>query len=154
MSQVHVRPLRPPENQAVAALIRETLRTVNARDYTAVTIEQLCDHYSPARLAALAEAADLLVALDDSGIVGTAALHGDRVEGVFVRSDCQGRGIGRALMAALEATARSRALPALHLRSSLTAHPFYRRLGYTPHQRLPDPFGGDVITMSKRLAQD
>ena len=51
------------------------------------------------------------------------------VAGTFVRPEERGRGVGRALMEAAAATARSLGVSTLYLYTS-TARPFYERLGW------------------------
>ncbi len=67
--------------------------------------------------------------------IGTARLRllrGDgKAERVAVRAAARGRGIGRALMEALEAEALRLGAEAVHLNAQLAAIPFYEALGYT-----------------------
>lgn len=73
-----------------------------------------------------------LVAVDGSAILGYAVL--DRLTGevdaAFVEPSQHGRGIGRVLLAALEADARSAGIGRLFLSASLNAVPFYRAAGF------------------------
>ena len=76
-------------------------------------------------------------AQSDEGIVGMARVVGDRalywyVQDVIVRPEWQDRGVGRALMTALEAEVR-RLAPggvSIGLVTGKEAEGFYRRLGY------------------------
>jgi predicted N-acetyltransferase YhbS len=49
---------------------------------------------------------------------------------VFVAPDFQRRGVGRQLMAEVERTARNAGMATLVVQSSVTAVPFYARLGF------------------------
>jgi putative acetyltransferase len=73
-----------------------------------------------------------LVAVAGEEVVGFSQLAPELGEvcGVFVRPDRIGQHIGSALLEAVEAAARARALPRLHLQSTLNAVPFYERHGY------------------------
>jgi GNAT superfamily N-acetyltransferase len=95
-----------------------------------------------ARLAQLPASTTLLVA-DDGGVVGMAALdlrvyleHDEprgRVIAFVVREDARGRGVGRALMDAVEAEARAAGAPDLHVASGSSrhdAHAAYVALGF------------------------
>jgi GNAT superfamily N-acetyltransferase len=85
----------------------------------------------------------LLVAEVDGDVTGLAGLHvspsveydGDaaKVSAIVVEERLRGTGIGRALMAALEAEARSRGCVLIFLTTAerrSDAHAFYRSLGY------------------------
>jgi GNAT superfamily N-acetyltransferase len=104
-------------------------------------VETMMDANAPARALIRAHARpDLLdreldgyhvmVAEDASGVVGIAALVGEEIRRVYVRVDVQRSGVGRALIAALEAEAVRRGCDALHLTAGAAAAAFYERLGY------------------------
>ena len=91
------------------------------------------------------------LALSTEGPVGTARsrrLGEDaKAERVAVEQRFRRRGVGQALMEAIESWARQQHLEHLQLNAQLTALPFYRRLGYQaegaifqdagiPHRRL------------------
>ncbi len=73
------------------------------------------------------------------------------IQTVFVSPDAQGRGVGRLLMQAVEATARERQVAVLHLSSSITAETFYAGLGF---RAVRDAFYGDErsIVMERILS--
>lgn len=90
----------------------------------------------------------LLVARGEGGIVGTAqielatkpnAAHRAEVQRVLVLRSARNRGIGRALMDAVETQARSvgRALLVLDTRQGDAAERLYRRLGYVEAGVIP-----------------
>lgn len=110
-------------------------------------IEQSCrDHYDARqRLAVYASYAanlflealgpfDSLVAEDDGRPVGYAQLDptNGRVRALFVDGRAQRRGIGRALLAELEARARRAGRRRLHGAMSTNAVPFYLAAGFRP----------------------
>lgn len=74
------------------------------------------------------------IAEDDDGVIGAARLrevHGEaKAERVAVLRSARGRGVGTALMAALEAEAARRGLAAVVLGAQEQAIPFYERIGY------------------------
>jgi predicted GNAT family N-acyltransferase len=63
----------------------------------------------------------------------------------------RGRGIGRAVMAAVERRAADRDVHAVQLHAQLTAQGFYERLGYVQVSGEYDDAGIAHVTMSKRL---
>jgi putative acetyltransferase len=113
----------------------------------------------PAELAA--EAAAFLVARDGAGrALGCVALvdcggYGE-VKRLFTRPEGRGRGVARALMAALEAEAAARGLPVVRLETGdrlVPAVTLYRRMGYADR----GPFGAYAehpasLFLEKRVA--
>lgn len=82
------------------------------------------------------DAAATAFVCDDAGrVVATGRLHEEgpgtgRVRYMAVRPGMQGRGFGRAVLAALEAEARRRGFAEVHLNARIEAVPFYRAQGY------------------------
>ncbi|HEX3535577.1 MAG TPA: GNAT family N-acetyltransferase [Stellaceae bacterium] len=72
-----------------------------------------------------------LVAEEDGRLLGCAAMNGDgKITLNYVAPEARFRGVSKALVAALEATAKKLGLAECRLESTQTALPFYRRLGY------------------------
>ena len=126
--------------RAVAGLIERCLREVNSRDYPSEVIERMCDHFTAARVQELATQRQMLVA-EASGIVGTVSRDGNKVYTMFVHPRAAGRGIGRLLMRHIEALAVIDGYDHMETSSSITAHDFYRRLGYLDVRSIETPFG-------------
>lgn len=83
------------------------------------------------------------------GIVNMGALE---IRGLWVDDELRGRGIGAALMAAIEGEARLRgATRAMLYTFSFQAEGFYARMGYREFSRFPYPDGPDRIDMMKEL---
>jgi GNAT superfamily N-acetyltransferase len=72
----------------------------------------------------------VFVATSGQRIVGTASLDRGVVHALFVAPDVQRCGVGRRLMAEVERAARSEGTATLVVQSSVTAVPFYARLGF------------------------
>lgn len=93
---------------------------------------------------------------DPSSALGTARLqrHGDsaKAERVAVRREARRRGVGRALMLALEDAARREGFGVLLLHAQVTAMPFYESLGYTARGGIFLEAGIDHRAMTKRLS--
>ena len=103
----------------------------------------------------------MFVAEADRAVVGTASLARDNRTAeekyvcltVFVLPECHRSGVGKRLMARVEETARGRGARALQVPASVTALPFYRKLGYTEIPT-PEPNPKEfVIWMSKSLGK-
>ncbi|HEY8336112.1 MAG TPA: GNAT family N-acetyltransferase [Tardiphaga sp.] len=135
----------------ISQVIVRALRETNARDYAPEIIARLERSFTPSAVEQQIERRDVFVGLIDDRIVGTASLEGQVIQTVFVSPDAQGRGVGRLLMQAVEATARERQVAVLHLSSSITAETFYAGLGF---RAVRDAFYGDErsIVMERILS--
>lgn len=130
MANCDIRAATTDDAAALSALIQEAVRISNARDYSAAIIDLICANFVPGKIIEKMGRRDVFAAVDETGIVGTISLGGDRLHSMFVRARRQSQGIGRRLVAHLEAHALTKGLSSLHLSSSMTAKPFYEKLGY------------------------
>jgi GNAT superfamily N-acetyltransferase len=125
-----IRDARPDDADAIARLLEQLGYPTNA---AAV----------PARLERLRIVGDRLVVAELEGsVVGLAQLHvsptmalerpAAKIDGLVVDESHRGQGIGRALVAEMEAEARARGCVLLYLTTATRreeAHEFYRRVG-------------------------
>lgn len=127
MGKLTLRRYAPDDCPALAALFYDTVHTVNARDYTPVQCAAWADgrvdlaawdRSFQAHLTWIAELDGMLAGFGD--IDGTGYL--DRL---YVRRDCQRRGVATALCDALE---QGRTRCTTH--ASITARPFFEKRGY------------------------
>ena len=142
-----IRTALPDDAEALSALILRTIRTSNAADYPPEEIERICTNFTPDEVTAQIAARDVFISFapgspqepPEAQPVGTVSLgvkpqpSGEEVAKLhvlFIAPEWQGRGLGLQLVAHLEAHALSRGHRLLRVSSSLTARPFYQRLGY------------------------
>jgi GNAT superfamily N-acetyltransferase len=104
------------------------------RSYAAVYPPRVVDffHQYHEREIVVSDAAGghTIVVRSDGMLVATGTRIGTTVRRVFVRAEWQHRGIGRQVMAELEAEAVTSEVERLDLSASLPAKDFYLRLGY------------------------
>src|SRR5438270_10484254 len=105
---VSLRPFRPDDAPVLLALFRDTIRRVNCRDYSPAQIAAWAsDDIDPDKWAARFAGRFVVVAEDAGRPAGFAELEADgHVDRVYVSADHQGRGVARALLAAVVAEAR------------------------------------------------
>jgi GNAT superfamily N-acetyltransferase len=139
-----IRRLRDADAPTVAGIIEHCLREVNSRDYPAEIIERMCAHFTADRIRELARQREVFVAELD-GVVGTVSRDGNKVYTMFVHPRSAGRGIGRALMRHIEALAAGEGHDHMETGASITAHDFYRRLGYVDVRSSDTDFGPNYI---------
>jgi ribosomal protein S18 acetylase RimI-like enzyme len=127
---IAVRIAQAADADGISQVILAALHSSNARDYPADVIVRVAGNFSPAAVLELLRRRVVLVAVQDEVIVATAALDGNVVRSVFVNPVLQGQGIGRLLMIEIELRAREAGVTVLSVPSSLTAEPFYTKLGF------------------------
>lgn len=155
---VRIREINAEDLEAIVALFKETVRHVNAKDYTS---EQLLAwaphqiHHTDERwqsilnnIAYLAEINGIVVGFTDMTIEG----YLDRL---FVHKDYQGRYISMMLLNKLKSVALKKGIKKITAEVSITAKPLAERLGMhvIKEQNKPRP-GGVTLTnflMEKQL---
>ena len=125
-----VRLAQTADAEGISQVILAALHSSNARDYPAQVIARVAGNFTPEAVLGLLTRRVVLVAVQGEEIVATAALDVNVVRSVFVNPALQGRGIGRMLMIEVELRAREAGVTVLSVPSSLTAEPFYTRLGF------------------------
>lgn len=142
---------------AAAKLFSDTVHAVNSRDYTP---EQL-DAWAPRDERCLAQIAEKLsgqqtVGLKECGIlIGFGSLddEGD-IDMLFVHKDRQGQGVAKAILRELERLALKSGKQAVSTFASVTARPFFERMGYgVERENVVDRDGVSLVNylMSKQL---
>lgn len=126
-----IRPARVEDGERILQLKIESIRTLNAPDYTAEQIEAVIEsvnywHHLESRLN---EA--VFVAETQGQVIGVSSLFNwGVVSSLFVHPHYVRRGVGTRLLRAVENEARKRDWKVLSLTASLTGQPFYQACGY------------------------
>jgi putative acetyltransferase len=127
-----IRRATPADAEQITPVHVASIRTLCAKDYTPEQIDAWAGWKSPDKYrAAMAAGEVFFVAEVDGRVVGFAVLHGDEVKAVYIHPDYVGSGLGRRLLDAVEAEARTRGVELLQLTSTLTSVGFYKACGYT-----------------------
>ena len=152
---VVIRRFRAGDEAAVSEVIRTALDVSNRRDYAPEFIEERIREYSPERVAVSARDAHMYVACDGEAVIGCGAISGywgsteeSYLSSIFVLPEYQRRGVGRRIVEALEADAYFLRAWRTEVGASLTAVPFYLKLGYAFKAGRTEMFG--VVRMEKR----
>lgn len=134
---ITARRFRQEDAQEVSELIIHTLRTTNIKDYSKVYIENVVAQFAPEQVIERAGWTHFYVFCEEDRIVGCGAIGaywGSETESclfnIFVHPSCQGKGIGRSIIETLEADEYARRASRIEIPASITACPFYRKLGY------------------------
>ena len=141
---------------AVSGLIAETLRKTNRKDYSEEYLEDIIRHLQPDDILARAGWQHFYVAEEDACVIDCGAIGpywGKMDESslftVFVHPDHQGRGIGRRIMETLERDAYFLRAKRVEIPASVTAAPFYLKMGYTFKNGVTVPDEEQLLRMEK-----
>lgn len=154
---ISVRPFQRGDEFEVSAVICETLRISNAKDYPADFIEENIESHSPEVIVGRAEKSHFYVACDREKIIGCGGITGywgsteeSYLLSVFVLPEYQGRGIGRRIVETLEKDGFFARAWRTEVGSSITAVDFYRKLGYEFKNGITAPDEYHVVRLEKR----
>ena len=134
----------------VSDLIIKTLREVNIKDYSKEYIENEVQRLQPDIILKRAKWTHFYVVCDENGIVGCGAIgpYWDKTDQsslftIFVLPEYQGQGIGRKIVETLEKDEYFLRANRIEIPASITATPFYIKMGYTYKNgiSLPDEEG-------------
>lgn len=127
-----VRPYQQSDGPALLALFRDTIRRVNARDYSPEQVAAWAsDEIDAAAWCGRFERRFVLVAEAAGRPVGFAELEpSGHIDRVYVSADHQRRGIGRRLLGGLIDEGRRGGLARLFVEASITARPFFESEGF------------------------
>ena len=122
----------------VSSLIIKTLRTTNAKDYSAEYIENDVKAFSPKGVIERAGWTHFYVVCDKECIVGCGAIGpywGKEDESslfnIFVLPEYQGKGVGRTIIETLESDEYFLRVKRVEIPASITACEFYKKMGYS-----------------------
>ena len=122
----------------VSALIIKTLRTTNAKDYSAEYIENDVKAFSPEGVIERAGWTHFDVVCDKECIVGCGAIGSywgkedeSSLFNIFVLPEYQGKGVGRKIIETLENDEYFLRAKRVEIPASITACEFYKKMGYS-----------------------
>ena len=152
--QYQIRPYTPDDLPQMIRLFQDTVRKVNAKDYTPEQLEAWCGKVNTAAWKkALAENTTLL-AFQGETLCGFGDIRRDGyLDRLYVRWDMQGMGVGEALCDRLE---KAGDFQRVFTEASVTARPFFEHRGYTVIQAQQVVRRGIVLqnyVMEKRLKE-
>ena len=154
-----IRRIMPEDAEEVSALIVRTLREVNIRDYSAEYIETVVQRSQPQDIAERAGWMHFYVVCDGDRIAGCGAIgpYWDKTDessffNIFVLPEYQGQGIGKKIVETLEKDEYFLRAHRVEIPASITATPFYIKLGYTYKNGISEPDEEGLLRLEKHNA--
>ena len=154
---MNIRRFQESDAAAVSELIRTTLQITNSRDYPPEIINALIERETPDHILQRASWTHFYVAEADSEIIGSGAIgpYWDRQDEsslftIFVRPDCQGKGVGKAIVETLERDPFALRAKRIEIPASITGLPFYLKMGYSYKNGIAEPDEERLYRLEKR----
>lgn len=151
-----IRKLQEEDAAEVSALIATTLRTTNIKDYSSEYIENDIKDLQPQYILEGASWTHFYVCCEDEKIVGCGAVGpswGRTDESalftIFVLPEYQGQGIGRKIIQTLEADEFFLRARRVEIYASITAAPFYHKMGYDYKNGITTPDAEGLLYLEK-----
>jgi len=120
------------DTEDLGALFRRSVREVASRDYRPAQIEAWVK--APGEIETWTErmrSRVSFVAEEAGRLIGFIQYEPpDHIDMTYVHPETQRRGVARALLAAVEAEARTRDVPLLNVEASITSRPFFEAHGF------------------------
>ena len=151
-----IRRFQEADAEAVSALLAVTLRTTNIKDYSSEYIENVIKTHQPQNISERASWTHFYVVCDNEKIVGCGAIGpywGKTDESslftIFVLPEYQGVGIGRKIIQTLEQDEYFLRAKRIEVPASITATPFYLKMGYDYKNRIFTPDSEGLLRLEK-----
>ncbi|MEG3435649.1 GNAT family N-acetyltransferase [Pannus brasiliensis CCIBt3594] len=153
---MNIRLFQPRDANRIARLFHDTVREINIRDYSIEQVKAWAPddvnftEFTARDFTYIAEEGELILGFADLKKNG----HIDRF---FCHKDYQGRGIGRQLYETIEAKALELGIDRLVTEASITARPFFERMGFSVIQTQQVYCRGQSFTnyrMEKRIRKE
>lgn len=153
---MNIRKFQETDAEEVSALIAETLRTTNIKDYSPEYIEKEVKNVQPHKILERAQWTHFYVVCEEHKIVGCGAIGpywGKEDESslfnIFILPEYQGQGMGRKMVETLEQDEYFLRAKRIEIPASITGAPFYRRMGYHDKKGVCAPDGEGLVRLEK-----
>ncbi len=128
---LRIRDYEEGDAPGIVRLFYETVRSVNRAHYSEEQVAAWAPEVPDAHGWHVRMSARLtLVAEEEGEVVGFAELEDGHLDMLYVRNDAVGRGVGARLYEAVEREALGRGHGRITTEASITARPFFERLGF------------------------
>lgn len=131
-ASIRVRLFQAEDALPIAQLFHDTVREINSQDYSQEQVEAWApDNLFFRNWQDICANCLTYIAEEEGQILGFGELEAVGKIGCFYcHKDQQGRGVGRLLYHAIEAQAKRLGLTSLTVASSITAKPFFEKMGF------------------------
>ncbi|MGI5310051.1 GNAT family N-acetyltransferase [Rheinheimera sp. WS51] len=145
---ITIRDYAPADASALWDLFYHTIRHINSRDYSAAQVQAWApDNYDMAAWQKRMQGLSPYIAVIDGAIVGYSDLQSTGlIDHFFCHHLYQGQGVGKALMRHIFSQGQSLAIKRYYSEVSITARPFYQKMGFTVVKQQQVLINGQKLT--------
>jgi len=136
-------------------LIWNSIRVLNSSDYDSDMIDIMVNWQDEKSLEEKFNKGTYYIALDENQVIGVGGLVGDEICTMFTDSSHLRLGIGSSILKLLEDEAKKKNIEKIFLSSTITAHEFYSKQGFTEIKKAIHKLNGHdflVYVMEKNLS--
>ena len=126
----HLRDYREADLEEIGELFRNSIRNLCQKDYSPAQRQAWISGFDPEKWSRTLREHQTVVAEFGQRIVGFADLDGNLLDRLYVHGHFTRRGVGRALTERILELARQSGETSLRTETSLTARPFFERMGF------------------------
>lgn len=130
---MNLRLFRPSDTEQIAQLFHDTIRSINKKDYTLKQVKAWApDDIFFRNWEIKCSEKFTLVAESQEIITGFAQLENDgHIDCFYCHKNFQHQGVGKALYTGIENEAKKRNVSRMTVEASITAKPFFERMGFS-----------------------
>lgn len=151
-----IRRFRKSDAENVSNLIKTTMKISNSKDYPSEVIKQLIEQQTPEHVIGRASWTHFYVVEENETIIGCGAIgpYWDKEDEsslftIFVSPEYQGKGIGQKIIETLEKDEYFLRAKRVEIPASITATPFYLKMGYNYKNGVAEPDEHYFIRLEK-----
>lgn len=153
---ITLRNYNPKDITAVVNLFRDTIHTINAKDYNKEQLNAWAPEYIDADLWSVKLSQHYTLVAECDGVICGFGDMDDTgyFDHLFVHKDYQGQGIAAKIADALEEYAQGKGFAVITVAASITAQPFFLKRNYTVVREQKVEYNGQTFTnffMEKRF---
>jgi ribosomal protein S18 acetylase RimI-like enzyme len=150
--RIVIRPYRSADSQICGAVVNDAIAKMNGLNEAARRL--IMANNDAGLLDQMLAKVCAFVGEVNGAVVGVGALDGAEIKRLYVAPTAQGQGVGRALLARLEAEAASRGIVRVWLEASPSSVGFYTAAGYNagePYRFTKGAAEFEVVRMAKEI---
>lgn len=121
---------KPEQAEEISKLRINTIKHFPEDNNTPEEIQFVIKRNTPEAIIDKIKNRDVFNMMEKGKIIGNIELHDDRLNNLYVDKDRLKQGIGEKLLLFIEDYAKKKGITKLHLRSTPSAIPFYKKFGY------------------------
>ena len=151
-----IRRFEEKDTKKVSELIIDTLRKTNIKDYSADLIENYVNNFQPENVLKRASWTHFYVAEEKDNIIGCGAIapYWDKVDEsslftIFISPEHQRKGIRQKIIETLEKDEYFLRAKRIEIPASITAVPFYKKMGYSYKNGVNKADNEGIVRMEK-----